>query len=259
MKMSGGNPYEIADLHVASKWFYNWVEDSSIIKMQPEGSTTECPSCLSSGTFTIKPFDMRNVAPSSTDKLGIHIPISKTFDKYYENDFLFSYWISYRSGVDGLASEGVQIHFTMFELFGQFGSYFDSMIYDAYGDTDDKLDSFVVKDSCYRISPTAYMKDRDIISAEAVQPVICVDNINPGNDVTVSVSFINQNSPPSSVTDVVDQPVIQCTPNAVSFSTSIDGSKFNLFHFSSLGSEAIITASLQSVNAGSSEAYFYDE
>ncbi len=75
--MSGGNGEPRSDFGVATKWYYNWVPESSIISMQPEGSTGACPSCVASGTFTIKAFDPDNwwTSPTSRDKLGIHIPI----------------------------------------------------------------------------------------------------------------------------------------------------------------------------------------
>ena len=107
MKMSGGNSFDVSDLHVASKWFFNWVDDSSIIHMQPEGPTPECPTCLKSGTFTMKPFDMRS-SPESDDILGIHIPITTKYDSTYDSNYVYSYWLSYRSGVDGIA-DGISI------------------------------------------------------------------------------------------------------------------------------------------------------
>ena len=76
--------------------FFNWIPDSSIILMQPEGSTTECLSCYSSGTFTLRPFDDKNLSPTPGRKMAIHIPIVA------EGNTLYSYWLSYRSGVDGL-------------------------------------------------------------------------------------------------------------------------------------------------------------
>jgi hypothetical protein len=39
--MGGGNFYEVSDISVAMKWFYNCVHDASIIQMQPEESTAE--------------------------------------------------------------------------------------------------------------------------------------------------------------------------------------------------------------------------
>ncbi len=75
--MSGANSEPRSDFGVATKWYYNWVPDESIIAMQPEGGTSTCPSCLKSGTFTIKAFDPDDWwnSPTSRDKLGIHIPI----------------------------------------------------------------------------------------------------------------------------------------------------------------------------------------
>lgn len=254
--MGGGNPYNISDFSVASKWFYNWVSDSSIVNMQPEGSTPECPTCLKSGTFKLKPFDMRDGTPTASDKLGIHIPIATVFDSYYNSNWVYSYWISYRSGVDGDASNGISIHLAWFELYGLFGAYYDSMIYDTVGDTASKLDSFVGKGSCYHISPAAYMKDRDFMSAEAIQPVVCVDDITPGTDITVSITFLDENNPPPKAVEVIEKPSIQCTSQATEIAHSYDTSKFNLFHVHSTGSNGLMHVSFDSQN---SLAYIYDE
>lgn len=258
--MSGGNTYEISDFDVASKWFYNWVNDSSIIKMQPEGPTSECPMCVDSGTFNIKPFDMRDGNPSSSDILGVHIPISTIYSDYYETSTVYSYWISYRAGVDGDMAEGVSVHLAWFELFGLFGAYYDSILIDAIGDTESKFDAFIRNNSCYHLSPSAYLKDRDFASSEAVQPVICVNNVDPGSEITISVSFIDPKNPPTQVVDVVEHPTIQCTPTTPPLSTSLDSSKFNLFHFAS-GSNGKLTVSLDSPEdtVNKSPAYIYDE
>jgi hypothetical protein len=81
--------------------FWNWIPDSSIILMQPEGSTTECPSCSNSGSFKLYPFDDKDVKPSSSRKMGIHIPVVKAGNR------LYSYWLSYRIGNDGDAAHGL--------------------------------------------------------------------------------------------------------------------------------------------------------
>ena len=128
--MSGGNGFTISDFAVASKWFFNWIPDEAIILMQPEGSTEECPSCLDSGQFTLKAFDDRDVVPSASNKMGIHIPISTN------GNTLYSYWLTYRgAGNDGKAAEGLSVHLSWFNVGGIFGTSYDSMNYDAFGDT----------------------------------------------------------------------------------------------------------------------------
>lgn len=84
--MSGGNVYERSDFGIASKWFYNWVPEQSVISMQPEGRTSECPSCVKSGTFTLKPFDNWLDAPNNDDILGVHIPVFSIYDDYWETE-----------------------------------------------------------------------------------------------------------------------------------------------------------------------------
>jgi len=63
--MSGGNGYAISDFSAGSKWLWNWIPDSLIAHMQPEGGTPECPSCLSGGTFFLKAFDNRSISPAT--------------------------------------------------------------------------------------------------------------------------------------------------------------------------------------------------
>ena len=253
--MGGGNKYAISDFNLASKWFYNWVEDSSIVKMQPEGPTPECPLCVSSGTFTLKAFDMRNTSPQSTDLFGVHIPITTTYDTHYGTDYVHSYWISYRSGADGLAAGGVSIHHVWWELYGDFGGYFYGMMYDTSGHTESKLDSFLGDGSCYHVSPSAYMKDRDSDAVEAVRPIVCVEGINEGIDITVSVSFLDiQNLSPPKI-DFVEHTTITCSNVGSQVSKTVATSSYNLLHVKSSGSTSKLSVAMN----GGSTAYFYDE
>ena len=258
--MAGGNHYDVSDFSVASKWFFNWVTDSSIIKMQPEGPTAECPACIASGTFTMKPFDMRGMIPTSSDILGIHIPIANVYSERYQTNWVYSYWISYRSGVDGDASGGISIHLSWFEMYGLVGSYYDSMMYDAFGHTSSKLDSFVLENSCYHISPASYMRDEDFDSVEMVQPVVCVDNINVGSDVTVSISFFDKENPPATTVDLIEQPSINCLTQTTPIVQSIDETTHTLLHFSNPGRNGVLEFSLDDPNDGETPmAYVYDK
>jgi hypothetical protein len=86
--MSGGNSYERSDFGVASKWFFNWVSSNSIVSMQPEGQTAECLSCVSSGTFTLKPFDDWENPPGDNDIVGIRMPIAKVYSEEWQTDLV---------------------------------------------------------------------------------------------------------------------------------------------------------------------------
>lgn len=253
--MSGGNGYEISDFAVASKWFFNWVPDSSIVHMQPEGATDECPNCVSSGTFQIFAFDDSSKPPSASKIMGVHIPITVIGERVY------SYWLSYRVGND--AVKGLSVHVSWFDLGGIFGASYDSMNYDAFGNTDTTLDSFVAEETCYYISPAPYVRDRDILSAEAIQPVVCVDAINSGSDVTISVEFLDPANPPQKQVEVVQDLSLVCSKAGSSLSSStIDGGKFNLIHVSATGDDGEVSLSM-CPTAGSSDtvatAYFFDE
>ena len=182
--MSGGNNlYNGRHFSPASKWFFNWIPNESIIVMQPEGTTSECPSCVKSGTFTISKFDDYTFEPSSDNVMAIHIPITVVGDEVY------SFWFSYRSDPD--TRGGLSIHLSWFRLGGHFGSAYDSLNYDAFGDTFTREDSFVTVNTCYVVNPSSYMKDIDFEAAIAIQPVVCVDSINEGEDITVTVEFLD--------------------------------------------------------------------
>ncbi len=154
--MSGGNTYERSDFGVASKWFFNWVSDDKIVTMQPEGQTAECPTCLSTGTFKLKPFDDWWRPLQDGDILGIRIPIAYNFNVEWQTDLVctfslfilcykikfgsaaglkvviqfktslvltnhrviktYEYWLSYRTGVGGHLADGLSMHLVWFEF-----------------------------------------------------------------------------------------------------------------------------------------------
>lgn len=76
--------------------------------------------------------------------MGIHIPIGVIGDRR-----LYSYWLSYRSGNDGDAQNGLSAHLSWFDVGGYFGASYDSMNFDAFGDTDTTTDVRNVLQSNY--------------------------------------------------------------------------------------------------------------
>ncbi len=222
--------------------------------MQPEGSTTDCPTCQSSGTFTLRPFDDKNLPPTSNWKMGIHIPIGVIGDRR-----LYSYWLSYRSGNDGDAQNGLSVHLSWFDVGGYFGASYDSMNFDAFGDTDTTADSFVIENTCYHLSPPGYLKDNALVHSEMVQPVVCVDSINPGISITVTVSFLNKENPPSPKVSLDQKIELQCRASGASTGTlTLNANNYNLIHVKDTGDDSDITLQM-CTNAGSSSAFFYDE
>jgi len=183
--MSLGNGYKISDFSLASKWFYGWVPDSSIIHMQPQGSDLNCPSCESEGKYTLYALDGNN----ASQRMGIHIPITR------EGNTLYSYWLSYRSGNPAVV--GLSVHISWFSNIGsgKFGAEYDSLNYDAFGDTDTNADSFVASGTCYHIAPSIKMLQIDPLAAIATQPVVCVEKLSGGESITIKVSFVASNSP----------------------------------------------------------------
>jgi len=266
--MSGGNEqFEVADFAVASKWFFNWVSDSNVVHLQPEGSTVECPTCLSEGTFVISAFDRVSSPPivggSGSTVMGVHVPIAATVD---DADRVYSYWFSYRSGVDGAAENGLSVHLTWFDLGGLFGASYDSMNYDAFGDTDTTDDSFVLEGTCYSVDPAAYLMDRDIVSVDAVRPLICVDSINVGSDVTITVKFLDVDDPPSNAVgvDVKTFPPLECSASNFGSFKSYKGfaSGYKLIEVSNTGGDGVLSWQMCPENAStdtSVTAFFFDE
>jgi hypothetical protein len=129
--MSGGNGYKISDIAAASKWFFNWIPDKSVVHMQPEGATSHCPHCISQvEDLVLYSFDDRNITPSASIKTAVHIPVTNVHSTMY------SYWLSYRGASDNKnAARGLSVHFSWFNLGGIFGASYDSTNYDAYGQT----------------------------------------------------------------------------------------------------------------------------
>ena len=89
------------------------------------------------------------------------------------------------------------MHFSYFNLGGPVGASSHSNSYDAFGDTANTDDYFVEADTFSYIFPAGFMKDRDIESVMEVQPAVCVDSIYVGNSITVDVSFLDSENPPT--------------------------------------------------------------
>jgi hypothetical protein len=260
--MSGGNGYSKSDLPAASKWFFNWITNDAVIMMQPEGESDQCPSCRSAiNKVVLKPFDDVNVRPSSSNIMAIHIPILAT-----PNGKAYSYWLSYRgTGNDMLASGGLSVHVSWFSLGGIFGASYDSLNYDAFGGTDESvLDSFVVPGTCYPIAPPGLLKDLDYGAAEQVQPVACVDAVDKGKSITVSVYFLDPLQPPPITVSLGSELELECSKsgtNSSSLVLDVSNSKAHLLHYVGTGINGTIDVvlSLKSpILSATATAYFYD-
>lgn len=143
---------------------------------------------------------------------------------------------------------------TYFELGDStFGAWHDTMNYDATGFTDNKADSFVSVGSCYHMSPPGYLLDRDVVSASAVQPFVCVDGLDAGSSITVTVNFQDDGTPPQPIRDV-EEYSMSCSTQ----SYNVDASKYSLIHVNGMGKEGGVTVSLSSTS-GVAGAIFFDE
>ncbi len=109
--MSGGNGYDVSHFAAASKWFWNWIPDQSIIRMHPEGPTAEYPDCKILGSYQLALFNDKDFPPNQDLKMGIHILLAASGNK------LYSFWLRYCSSLPGF-SNGLLVHFTKFLLGG---------------------------------------------------------------------------------------------------------------------------------------------
>ena len=251
--MSGGNGYDVSDFALASKWFFGWVPDSSIINMQPQGSNSDCPLCVSEGEYKLFPLD----GDSTSKIMGIHIPITDV------GNTLYSYWLSYRGG--NPAKVGLSVHISWFSNIGngQFGAEYNSLNYDANGGSDTREDSFVLPGTCYHISPSIKMLEIDPLASLSTQPVVCVKELEESESITVEVSFI---SPLSSIKGLDhlglqktnqgnnNDVVIQC---GTSVKLDVASKTDRLLHIKNTGENGNLALGL-CPSSGSATAYIYD-
>ena len=217
--------------------------------------TTECPLCSSSGTFTLRPFDDKRLPPTPERKMAIHIPIVA------EGNTLYSYWFSYRSGVDGLAAKGLSMHLSWFNLGGYFGASYDSLNFDAFGNTATRMDSFVVENTCYHLNPPAYLKDAALLPAEQMQPVVCVGSINEGSSIAVSVSFLQKLNPPLAKISIEQEVKLECKNGGSTTGTiDLDANNYNMIEVTNTGVDGNVELKMcTTLSGGTASAYFYDE
>jgi len=252
--MSGGNAFDISDFAVASKWYFGWIPDSSIQVMQPNGSSVNCPSCVSDGTFTLYPLD----SDDPEKLMGVHIPITS------RGSTLYSYWLSYRSG--NPAKIGLSVHISWFDNIGggQFGASYNSLNYDAHGDTDTTGDSFVLPGTCYHISPSMKMLEIDPLRSIQVGPVVCVDNLSEENSITINVSFPDLSTQIEAKTSTSlsnlrtkstnDEMHMEC---GTSIDINVEAGKNLLLHVQNTGEKSKLILDL-CPEVGTAKAYIYD-
>lgn len=251
--MSGGNGFEVSHLHVASKWFFGWVPTSTVVTLQPEGSTAWCPDCLSGGTFRIVAFDDYNSPPrDGHDVAGIHIPV------YGQGNKLWGYWLQYRSGCKGRLAGGLSVHLGWFTLGSTFGAVWDQRNFDVYGDTDTTEDSVILPGTCYVIEPSLLLADERGLAAEQsarqVIPRVCVESLAEGWDITASVSFLDKSylEPGGGV-----HRSLQCRAGGARHVESVAPTSPLLYRLEGAGVGGDVSVSL-CPDANTATAYFYD-
>jgi hypothetical protein len=256
--MSGANSFDISDFTAASKWWFNWIPNESVVLMQPEGPSSYCPKCVASvQNLVLHAFDDRTINPSSDVLTAVHIPITS------RNGKMYSYWLSYRGNLNPLAASGLSVHVAWFSFGGLFGAEFNSLNYDAFGDTETLDDSFVTPGTCFVVTPPGIMMDIDPASTEAIQPIACVSNVLKGQSITISVSFLNQNSPPVSNIKLSTDQYMECSTggsSSGSMSLTIQPGNVHMLRYNSTGSNGKVQLSFCRNLASSpmAKAYFYD-
>lgn len=230
--------------------------------MQPEGSTSACPNCQSSvNGLVLFTFDDSASPPTSSRKMGVYIPV------FRKGNRLSSYWLSYRgAGNEGKASGGLSIHsvWYSFRTNSPFAASFDSLNYDAFGDTATTADAFVLPNTCYLVTPSVKFMREDPASTEQVQPIVCVDSIDAGNSITVSVSFREEYHTPTSQLTLASETEAGCSAgtDGAQIDTTLDLSngKHHLIHHTLSGSdgELSLNACMSSGSVSSVTAFVYD-
>ena len=167
----------------------------------------------------------------------------------------------------GFAAKGLSVHLTYFYSQREpFGAEYDSQNYDAFGDTTDvdgRRDSFVEVGTCYHIFPSAYMKDIDITSVTEVQPVVCVDSIDLGTSITISVSFLDPYNIPSPSLAAIET-TIDCPTSGSSTSIEVNNMDYNLIRVNSGRATADVKIDIMNTvgyiwGNYATTAYFYDK
>ena len=142
------------------------------------------------------------------------------------------------------------------------GAIFDSMSFDAFGNTITSRDSFILPETCYILSPTSFLKDKYDTSniGQVQQPVICVDSIIDGESAAISVSFLDDsNVSTSSQTDTINEQ-FKCSELIDGQTLVLDSNKATLIHVSGIGEDGSLDFSVcpNGDNYENLDAYFHD-
>jgi hypothetical protein len=103
----------------------------------------------------------------------------------------------------------------------------------------------------------------DPASATKVQPIVGVDSVEGGKSITISVSFLNPESPPETKVMLASQQQLVCTADgSISRKVSLDMSTENvhLIHVTGTGKNGTIDVSLcrDLATSPTAKVYFYD-
>lgn len=164
----------------------------------------------------------------------------------------------------GFANIGLSAHSSWFSLGGPFGATYDSLNYDAFGDTEgDTWDSFILPGTCYVASPSLKVLDTGLSMADNILPVICVNSIMEGESITISVSFLDEENPPAITALVATERELTCGSPVTTGKVSLDMSdgKSHLYHIKGTGSNGKVTLDMCLISSNSQnkvKAYFYD-
>merc|ERR1712232_104334 len=202
---------------------------------------------------------------------AVHIPIAVEGENR-----LYSYWLSYQGSAsyDGASSKGLSVLFSYFRVAPNthYGAEYDSHRIYAIDNSEDSdagvfktSDAFVAVNTCFAIPSSPYMKDRDPTSMEEIaNPVVCVTNIDEGNFIDITVSFVDNSNNDVVVSDV-SKSILDCSSSTIvekNYEFNSDG-KSNLIYVINTGADADISLSvctgtdspLDAVTSG----FIYDE
>ena len=131
---------------------------------------------------------------------------------------------------------------------GTFKALYDQVNYDVYGDTENRVDSFVLPGTCYHIHPNALILSKNSEDAMKIPPVVCVKSMIESEEITIDVFFHDPKADEAPDTD------LDC---GSSTTLTLPSDNKRLIRVKNTGKDGVVTVDLRA-SSGSAKAYFYD-
>ena len=138
--------------------------------------------------------------------------------------------------------------------------HYDSLSYDIHGDTESLFDSFVLPGTCYVIEPNLKLLDMGFHSVKDILPKVCVDSLIYGEEIQVSVSFLNETHIEREWIDldIVKDEITCAANNTTQVNTTLTLESPYLIKMSGAGDRSTVSAILCTNNDFNVTGYLYD-